>query len=169
MTKINRVHICLLEIISRQYLCQSTVPFIGSNLTSSPHLEHKNVVSVISTQTTCVIKRVRRTAYHEVPNYINIISCQRIFYYVSKTVKQYELKNQRYALYAFHISHFYLIKLKTYFWVLTLFISFYFLFLTTIRLLKWKEKRVKRNITNFLKLYIIYSFKNYFKNIKYQM
>lgn len=98
--EINRVPICLLEIISRQYLCQSTVPFIGSNLTSSPHLEHKNVVSVISTQTTCVIKRVRRTAYHEVPNYVNIISCQRIIHYVSKAIKQYELKNQRYALYA---------------------------------------------------------------------
>lgn len=87
MTRINRVsfsHIRLLEIISRQYLCQSSAPFIGSNLTSSPHLEHKNVVSVISTQTTCVIKRVRRMACHEIANYVDTISRLRIFHYVLK-------------------------------------------------------------------------------------
>lgn len=64
----------LLEIISRQYLYQSSAPFIGSTLTSSPHLEHRMSYSVISTQTTCVIKRVQPTC-HEVPNYdVDIIS-----------------------------------------------------------------------------------------------
>ena len=48
-----------IEIISRQYLCQSWAPFIGSALTSSPHLEQRTPFLLISTPPARVIKRTQ--------------------------------------------------------------------------------------------------------------
>ena len=54
-----------IEIISRQYLCQSWAPFIGSALTSSPHLEQRTPFLLISTPSALVIKRAQSNAIRE--------------------------------------------------------------------------------------------------------